>query len=78
MCIISAAKFYDDKFYENKYYANIGGIKVHEFVLLEKELLFTYLDFQLYIKPETFILYAKDVMNYYKEKICVPYASANE
>jgi len=77
MTIVSAAKFYDDRYYENKYYASIGGVSIQEFVLLEKEYLFNYVDFKLYTTTDTYEAYYADIARYYREKVIVSESSSN-
>ena len=77
MSIITAAKFYDDRYYENKFYAEIGGLTLQEFVLLEKDYLFNYIDFNLYTKTETFDLYYQDLLKYNKEKLAFTHSNSN-
>ena len=77
MSIISAAKFHDDRYYENKFYAEIGGVNLQDFVLLEKDYLFNYIDFNLYTKTETFDLYYKDLLKYNKEKLALTHSNSN-
>jgi len=69
MSMSVACKFCDDSYFTNKYYANVGGISTEEFNTLEEEYLVNYLQFTLYVKPDTYYMYYSDVIKYYQEKI---------
>ncbi|MDI1352385.1 MAG: cyclin family protein [bacterium] len=56
-------KTYDDELYSNTYYASIAGIPVKEMNVLEVELLFV-INFELFITPETYLLYRQEIVNF--------------
>ena len=57
-------KFHYDEFFTNEYYANIGGIELEEFNMLEKDFL-QGINYELYINTKTYERY-KAAINGYK------------
>ncbi len=58
--IVVAIKFYDDTYYDNWFYAQVGGISLQEFNLLERKLL-SLLSFDLHVYPEQYSLYLAQI-----------------
>ena len=54
--LLTASKFTTDYYYDNLVWANIGGIKLEEINLLEKEFLFA-LGFSIIVTKEEFSMY---------------------
>jgi len=67
--LVSAIKLYDDSYYANKYYAQIGGVSLEEFNLLETEFLCNNLNFSLYVDVETYSSYYDDLIKFHEAKI---------
>jgi hypothetical protein len=61
-------KSYDDAYYKNSYYAKIGGVSTEEFNALEKEYLVNYIQFRLYVDPETYDSYVQDLVNFHQDQ----------
>lgn len=59
---IVAIKFYEDKYYSIQYYAKLGGISKKEAINLEYEFM-SLMDFNLFIKPELYEKYYKNLCN---------------
>ena len=56
--VVFAIKYNEDNYYTNSYYSKIGGIKIKEFNVLEKEFA-SIIDFQFYVKKSLFDKYYK-------------------
>jgi len=69
LSMVLAIKSYDDAYYKNSYYAKIGGVTLEEFNSLEIDYLFNYIQFRLYVDPETYNSYYEDLVNYQQDKI---------
>lgn len=66
--IVLAIKYSDDIYADNFVYAKIGGISLSELNLLEEELLML-LEFDLYVDPQLYFDYNKELLIHYERII---------
>lgn len=59
----------DEFYYSNPWYAEVGGIEITEFNMLESEFLMNLINFELYVNEETFEKFARMTKRFYLEKI---------
>eukprot|EP00331_Platyophrya_macrostoma_P003220 CAMPEP_0176415686 /NCGR_PEP_ID=MMETSP0127-20121128/5940_1 /TAXON_ID=938130 /ORGANISM="Platyophrya macrostoma, Strain WH" /LENGTH=153 /DNA_ID=CAMNT_0017795701 /DNA_START=176 /DNA_END=637 /DNA_ORIENTATION=+ len=69
IAITTAAKYTDEFYYTNSWYAEVGGIDVKEFNVLEKEFLINFINFKLFVNEETYENFVQMTKKFYLEKI---------